>query len=274
MNAQQILATASLVFAVACDDSAPAADAPASERSATADASTTMSRNNLPRTHVEPGTVPVIGSSGSRCDISAVSSKACARGGIATPAGFVPDGRFAPEGVMARVEAQAESRQVPPRISSLPRLSDRESPVVDRTKGGAGRAPDLHRIESPATGLRCTVSPDGWLDTPEAWADVSVRLGEQRIGQVDAIRFLDGPTDDGFAELAAQAVAAELNLARGIEVGPVAEALADAHALLSAEDDGLSGRKGRCSDEVCELDEEVAFELAHELADFNLDFCE
>jgi hypothetical protein len=277
MTTQKILTAASLAFAVACADTAPSDNAPATERGAAADASASQSRTNMPRMHVEPGTLPSFGSEAPSCSIAASSSAACDRSIARPPAGYTPDGRFAPAGVMARIEVQSEQRQVPRAISELPPLSNRVSPVADSTKGldkdGGRKGPDLRGLGEPAIGSRCPVSPDGWLNAPEGWPSKQVRVGKRLFDRFEAIRLLDGPEDNGFAELAAQAVAAELNLASGIADGPVVEALAEAHALLAEADDGPRGIKGRCTDEVCEREEEDAFELAEELADFNIDFC-
>jgi hypothetical protein len=100
----------------------------------------------------------------------------------------------------------------------------------------------LGAAENPGR-YSCPSSPDDWKHIPGAWPVAFLRLGGPTYTKRDLLAILSTSVEssvspDASMFLANELIAAKLNIARGLDPGPVAATIADADRLLS----GLNGK--------------------------------
>lgn len=84
----------------------------------------------------------------------------------------------------------------------------------------------------------CTRSRGYWLTHPQVWSDVELTLGDRDYRQPELIVLMASPPGyDASLMLAAQLVAAELNVEAGAAYGDIEWVLDEAHALVAELDD-------------------------------------
>ena len=87
---------------------------------------------------------------------------------------------------------------------------------------------------SPPQRMPCPLSQGFWKTHPKAWPVSSLVLGDETYSKAELLQLLRTPTKgDASLILARQLIAAKLNIANGSDPAPVAQAIADADALLA-----------------------------------------